>query len=40
MHYLIENGAIKTNAEVEAEQKKNKDGLIKMFGLKDNRSVK
>ena len=38
MHYGIEQGGIKTKAQKEAEQKKNVDGLVKMFGLKDNRS--
>ena len=40
MHYGIEQGGIKTKAEVQEEKKKNINGLIKMFGVTDNRKKK
>ena len=40
MHYGIEQGGIKTKEQKKQEQQKNIQGLVKMFGLKDNRSKK
>ena len=40
MHYLIENGAIKTKDQVEKEREKSIQKTIAMFGVTDNRSKK
>ena len=40
MHFLIENGAIKTKAQVEAEQAKSIEKALNLFGAIDNRKSK
>lgn len=40
MHFLIENGAIKTKAQVEIEQAKSIKKALNMFGAVDNRKSK